>query len=361
MRRNPSPDPVTFGPTVALNGWACWGHETAVATLQRAAVHGPRHAYIIGGPEHVGKTTLALAFALALLCPDRSASGEACGACPTCRRILRWTHPDVSRFDLDRQEAEGKGTTKHAAFTIQSVRDVGASLTLRPLEGRWRVVVIDDVETMQPAAQEAFLKTLEEPPPYAVIVLLVTDPDLLLSTVRSRCQILPLQRVAVPLIGDCLRAAGVESSLANDLASLSEGLPGWGFRAANAPELREARAALQRDAFRWLGSGHYERLVLAIQAADPFGRNRTETLETLDILLGMWRSIMLRRVGAQSDEPSRAIPAIGRFASADCDIDEVVAAVKSVQTCRADLLSNVRPRLAFESMVLDWPTLGSTE
>lgn len=364
MRRNdgaPVLERAAFGPTVAPNGWACWGHDAAVATLQRAVHNGPRHAYIVGGPEHVGKTTLAHAFALDLLCPTRDARGGACRECGTCRRIKRGTHPDVSYFDLARQEVEDKGSSKHTALTIQTVRTITASLTLRPLEGRWRVVVIDDAETMQSAAQEAFLKTLEEPPPYAVIVLLVTDPELLLSTVRSRCQVVQLQRVAQSHIGECLHTAGVERIVADELAALSEGLPGWGFRAANDPELRETRAGMQRQAGRWIASASYERLVMAVHAADAYGRNRTETFELLDIVAGMWRSMLLRQVGSVSPGTMGTSEALAQAAAAYVSVEELVLAVKSVQTCQRDLLSNVRPRLAFESMVLDWPAVSSAE
>ncbi len=362
MRRNDGVhvlERAAYGPSIAPNGWACWGHDVAVTTLQRAACHGPRHAYIIGGPEHVGKTTLAHAFALALLCPDRDARGGACGQCATCRRIIRETHPDVSYFDLARQALEDKGSSKHTSLTIQTVRTITSSLTLRPLERPWRVVVIDDVETMQSAAQEAFLKTLEEPPPYAVIVLLVTDPELLLSTVRSRCQVVQLQRVATSHIGECLLAAGVERSVADELSALSEGLPGWGFRAANDPELRETRAEMQRHAGRWIASASHERLVMAIQAADAFGRNRNDSFELLDIVAGMWRSMLLRQVDSFTQGPMGTSNAVSQVPVAHINVVDLVTAVKSVQTCRSDLLSNVRPRLAFESMVLDWPTVAS--
>lgn len=329
--------------------------------FQRAVANGPRHAYIVGGPEHVGKWTLAQAFAQALLCSNQPASGTACGHCSTCRRIERGVHPDVARFDLDRQEIEDKGTGKHAALTIQTVRAVTASLSLRPMEGAWRVVIVDDVETMQAPAQEAFLKSLEEPPPYAVILMLVTDPDLLLSTVRSRCQIVQLQPIAVSTISACLRAAGVDAPLADTLAGLSEGLPGWSFRAANEPSLRESRAELQRDAARWMGSTLYDRLVVAMQTAEQFGRDRSGVLERLDVLLGTWRSLLLKRAGALPESQAHVPDMVDQLSVARCGVAELVAAVKSVQTCRSDLLSNVRPRLALESMVLDWPTLISAE
>jgi DNA polymerase-3 subunit delta' len=232
-----------------------------------------------------------------------------------------------------------------------------ASLTLRPMEGEWRVVVVDDVETMQGPAQEAFLKSLEEPPPFVVILMLVTDPDVLLSTVRSRCQIVQLQPVATPTISSCLRAAGLSAGFADELAELSDGLPGWSFRAANDSSLREARVQLQRDAARWVDSALYDRLVMAMQIAEQFGHDRSGVLEHLDILLRTWRKVLLLRLGVPFERQGHVLDTTHQLSPAECSVAELVVAVKSVQTCRSDLLSNVRPRLALESMVLEWPRL----
>jgi DNA polymerase III subunit delta' len=225
------------------------------------------------------------------------------------------------------------------------------------MEGEWRVVVVDDVETMQGPAQEAFLKSLEEPPPFVVILMLVTDPDVLLSTVRSRCQIVQLQPVATPTISSCLRATGLSAELADELAELSEGLPGWSFRAANDPSLRDARVQLQRDAVRWLDSALYDRLVMAMQIAEQFGRDRSGVLERLDVLLRTWRKVLLHRLGVPLERQGHVLDTTHQLSVAECSVAELVVAVKSVQTCRSDLLSNVRPRLALESMVLEWPRL----
>ena len=84
-------------------GWRVWGHDHAVRELQSAVARGPRHAYILSGYHHVGKTALALEFARAILCERPPSPGLACGECSTCRRIARGTHPDVTVFDLERR------------------------------------------------------------------------------------------------------------------------------------------------------------------------------------------------------------------------------------------------------------------
>ncbi len=353
---NPT-DKNKYVPAPAPHGWQCWGHHAAVETLQRAVATGPQHAYVVGGPEHVGKTTLALAFAQALICPCRSDFGAGCGECATCRRVARWVHPDVTRFDLELQALDEKGSGKHTTLTIETVRAVTASLGLRPLEGDWRVVVLDDVETMQRPAQEAFLKTLEEPPPYAVIMMLVSDPDVLLSTVRSRCHEMLLQPVPEATIRASLEAAGVEPLSATELAALSSGLPGWAFRAANDPVLRTARAEMQADATQWLGETTYSRTIRAVLLADQFGRDRAGVCERLDILLGLWRTLLMQRLGVMPVADAGGDGTADTLSVVRLNIPQLIAAVRSVLTCKQDLLANVRPRLAMESMVLSWPTL----
>src|SRR3990170_2136358 len=156
-----------------------WGHRRAIRTLQQAVEHGPGHAYILTGPERVGKRTAAFHFAKLLACADRGDTLQPCGSCTSCRRIDRNVFPDVTQFDLARQEERDKDKSRNVSLNITTVRDIAAAVAYRPLESSWRVIIVDDVDTMQETAQEAFLKTLEEPPPYAVILLLTRDADLM--------------------------------------------------------------------------------------------------------------------------------------------------------------------------------------
>ncbi len=346
----------SFAPIPTAAGWRCWGHDRAVAQFQRATESGPQHAYILGGPKHVGKTTLATEFARSLLCLHGIRASEPCGACATCRRILRGVHPDVTRFDLDRQILEDKGNSKQTTLTIQTIRQITSSLSLRPMEANWRVVLLGDAETMQEPAQEAFLKTLEEPPSYAIILMLATDPELLLETIRSRCQIRTLQPVPVATIEQCLQASGVENGRARKIAELAEGTPGWAFRAANEPALLEDREERRNHAARWVTGSPYERVVMAIQTADQFSGDRTDTFGRLTALTGVWRGVLLKRVGVGQEIPHCSdAKHHAPIEFSNSTIAELATAVESVQTCMSDLEANVRPRLALESMVLLWP------
>jgi DNA polymerase-3 subunit delta' len=132
------------------------------------------HAVLFSGPEGVGKFLAARWLAAGFLCPDGG-----CGTCTTCSRILKELHPDLH---VVKAEA-GRGM-----ITIGQIRDLTALVGTKPFEGSGKAAIIDDADRMNEESQNAFLKTLEEPPPRTVIVLVSSACDRLLPTIRSRCQ-----------------------------------------------------------------------------------------------------------------------------------------------------------------------------
>src|SRR5436190_12771728 len=189
------------------------GHQRTLALVGGAASRGTLPpSLIFAGPEGIGKYTAAIALAQALNCergrdmfggdlPD--AGHDACGACAACRRIARGVHADVLVL------APGES----GSIKVDQVREAIDRSAYRPFEGRRRVVIVDGADALMPEAQNVLLKTLEEPPPASVFVLVTARPDVLLPTVRSRCQRLrfgPLsaQDVAAVLVRDHRFAAG---------------------------------------------------------------------------------------------------------------------------------------------------------
>ncbi|MEA2595284.1 MAG: polymerase subunit delta [Thermomicrobiales bacterium] len=317
-----------------------------------------RHAYLFAGAEGIGKTTLSRAFCQALICQEPPDLGVSCGGCLACRKIARSVHPDVQTFSLAGQAAGQKGT-KNISLTIETVRELCATASLRPMEGRWRVLIVEDAETLQGIAQEALLKTLEEPPAFMVMILLANDAEVLLPTIRSRCQVVELRPVHRSVIRDGLIASGVPADRADELAALAAGSPGWARRAVDEPKLVEQRRQAVVRALDWITGSGYERLVAAVRIGDSFTKRRSETFADLDTLLGVWRDALLLRAG-QPDyltfrgQRDRLDDVAGAW-----PIEAVHRAVRSVQECIADLEANVRPRLALEAMVLQWPTQQS--
>ncbi|HEV2072234.1 MAG TPA: DNA polymerase III subunit [Thermomicrobiales bacterium] len=338
-------------------GWRVWGHDHAVHELRSAIDKGVRHAYILSGYHHVGKTALAQEFARALMCGSSPSPGQPCGVCSACRRVGRGAHPDVTLYDLARQQetSDKASTSKNLSLNIQTVRDITSSISLRPMEARHRVVIVDDVETMQETAQEAFLKTLEEPPPYAVILLLTTDAELLLETIRSRCMTLHLQTVRPSTILDLLLATGLDEKDATAIAAASIGRPGWAVQAASDPNILRERLELESLVKGWITGDQYRRMVEATRLGDVFSKDRAAVYARLSLAQTMWREIVLHALGVVDvDRPDKNI-----FEGQQPTAGEGVTALRSVERCLNDLDANVRPKLALQSMVLQWPTIAA--
>src|SRR5438445_575761 len=160
------------------------GQRRLLARLSERALRGDvAHAYELSGPRSIGKRTVAIRLAQTLLCTSEPHPAGGCGTCLACRKIDHQTHPDV-RMVGRLVDLEKENDRKQIA--IEQIREMQQDLALRPLEGRWRVVVIDDAADLSEHAEVALLKTLEEPPPHAVLLLLTTTPAALLETIRSR-------------------------------------------------------------------------------------------------------------------------------------------------------------------------------
>lgn len=349
---------TTSSKLVEAGSWPVWGHESAVTALQRA-IRGDKvsHAYLLTGAAGIGKRTMATVFAQALCCPtERSDPALPCGVCSSCRRVARGTHPDVEMVSLATQAAAAeKSGSKNLSLTIDTVRSLRSTAALRPMEGPRRVFIIDDAETLPGPAQEALLKTLEEPPNAVSIMLLSADTESLLPTIRSRCQVIELHQVASGSIVQGLIDQGVNEQVARELAAVAAGRPGWAVQAIGDESIRSSLAASVSQALAWVEAETYERLVTALRTGDGFAKGRNEVFADLSVLLALWRDVMLAAAGV----PERIVHQAEReriaAIAARTELHQVAWAVLSVQRGIADLESNVRPRLALENMVLQWP------
>jgi DNA polymerase-3 subunit delta' len=227
---------------------AIMGHRPVRDLLARAVSRGTvPPSLLFAGPEGVGKRLTALALAQALNCehpiesPDAPGAPDACGTCSACRRVARGVHADVLVVEPG----------DSGAIKIEQVRDAVERAAYRPFEGRRRVVIVDDAEALGVPAQDAILKTLEEPPPASVFVLITDRPDVLLPTVRSRCQRVRFGALtAAEVAGVLVRDHGVAAAEAHAAAAASGGSVGRALEgsADEAMEARAAAAALLRAA-----------------------------------------------------------------------------------------------------------------
>lgn len=332
--------------------WGVYGNGAARERLQRATIQGPRHAYLLSGPDFVGKSHLATAFAAALQCQDAPEPGMYCGACSACRRIFKGVHPDVSRFDLAYQASQDDGKSRNLTFTISTVRAIARHVSLRPVESRWRVVVVDDVEAMQETAQEAFLKTLEEPPAYVVILMLCTDAELLLPTILSRCAVVPMMPASDDIVRQALADRGASEDDARRISVACRGRVGLALRAFDDRSLLEELSDHVEHAVGWVTSDEYQRTVDAFQLADRFTGDREFVFDRLTAVQAAWRDLMMA-AAAVDRTTEHPVVAAGRLGT----LDDGVRAVVATDRCIRDLEANVRPRAALVTMVRSWPEL----
>ena len=171
------------------------GQERAVKLLRGALARGqPHHAYLIAGPEGVGKELLARTFAQAANCEVEDPDARPCGACPNCRGIERGNFPDVA-FLMPQTEMLARGLVSRSdleaapskEIRVDDVRALARQLSFAALRGRRKIAIVTPADAMNERAQNTLLKTLEEPPPATTFLMVSANPDALLPTVRSRC------------------------------------------------------------------------------------------------------------------------------------------------------------------------------
>jgi DNA polymerase-3 subunit delta' len=311
------------------------------------------HAYELSGPRSIGKRTVATRLAQTLLCTSEPRVAGGCGTCLACRKIDHGTHPDV-RLVTRLVDIERDPDKKFIA--IEQIREMQQDLALRPLEGSWRVVIIDDAADLSEHAEVALLKTLEEPPIHAMLLLLTPTPARLLETIRSRLVPLPLRLVPTPEI-----AAGLVARFGADArkhAAIGAGRPGVAISLAADEAARKARRNLEAEFYRLVGSGLTDRFAWALELAER-ERDTQKRNEAIESRLGEWselvRDAAVAAHGADRplrperiDESAQLAKSVGRR--------ELVDLALSLDRWRRDVVeSNVNARMLLELFALRLP------
>lgn len=194
------------------------GHQLVMDYLRNSLIHGPvAHAFLFYGPEGIGKTTIATRFAQALMCPEASKSGDACDICDSCRRFINNAHPNFQLL-----EPEGK-----TGYKIEQLREMRKDVAMMGSRDSRRVYLIPQADLMKPQAANAILKTLEEPPPGVVLILITSQILRILPTIVSRCQQVRFGRLSLEETGSLLQTkTGLDKQSAELLAMFGDKSPG---------------------------------------------------------------------------------------------------------------------------------------
>lgn len=333
-------------PTPSTSNWGLIGHEWAVDYLRRG-LHNrrTRHAYLITGMGSLGKSTLALMFAMALNCTAEDVAQRPCGECRACRLAISGSQPDMIYGQLD----ENTGALK-----IEEIRSVMSKLALKPYESRYRIAVFADFDHAQPRAQDALLKTLEEPPPTAILLLLAASTEGIMPTITSRCQMIRLRPVPAEVIRRALvERCQLEEQQAGLLSGLSAGRPGWALQAAQIEEIRQQRdqaLTLLEDLLRKNFAGRFEQ-------AEELSKDRLAVIPLLELWLSYWRDVLLLVLKSEVKPCNSDHLAQMQQLVYDLTPEDALKALRATQTLLTQLTRaiNVNLRLALEVLFLTYP------
>ena len=351
--------PLTFDSVV--------GQRHIVSTLEHAVAEGRlSHAYLFCGPRGTGKTTMARILAKALLCQQaegaRAQGASGCmpdGTCPECEAIAAGTHPDV--YELDAASRTG----------VDNVREeIINSVSFAPVRGAYKVYIIDEVHMLSPAAFNALLKTLEEPPAHVVFILCTTDPQKILETILSRCQRFDFHRISMEDIEGRLHYVCEQEGFECDEEALQ-------IVARHARGgMRDALSTLEQlsvfgdgavrvgDARSLLGEAsgailaQFSKGIATRDVATLFGLVRTQVEEGNDLLevtrdlVSHMRDVYTARVAGTAPElfdcPPENIPALGEEASCFETSDRLARILTVLDDAAIEMRNASDPRLVLE-------------
>jgi len=282
------------------NNWGMLGHNWAVNMLrEHLRSMSSRHAYLFTGTEGVGKRTLAIRFIQAVNCPQAISRGAPCmqSDCRVCRQVEALQHADLKVIEVP----EGK-----SEIPIDLIRELTAFLSLSPYESPFKFGLLLNFQQSTVQAQNALLKTLEESPERAKIIITADIPENLLPTIVSRCELIRLRPLAPGSIEDYLiREMGIDKSRALDTDRISGGRPGFAFRYLEDGDLQERRRQDIQDLIRVMNQRIVDKLRF-VEEEYPRGRDMAQHRAKAKAAIQTWQSF-IRDVLLRSANPNAQI------------------------------------------------------
>jgi len=324
------------------------GQETAVTFLKRVIERGKiPHAFLFTGIEGVGKTTTALAFCQAINCLA-PVNGEGCGRCRNCRQLNGGNFPDLLFVEPDGQNIK-----------IEQIRELNRDICFKPVEGAYRVVVIDRSDLMNQESANSFLKTLEEPPPGNVIILKVKEPRDLLPTIVSRCQKIPFRPLPRLVVEQHLvNELGINNENASLIAGISEGSLGRAIEISGGDYLEERQRSIS-NIIQLPFMQKTQAIELAMEYAQGAKKKGREASVGIDIfeLIGIWKSWYRDLIIVKIDGPagllinadfSKKLKSLSR----NITIDNLIQGFFLLDRVQMDLVKNPNMGLMMEDLFL---------
>lgn len=288
-------------------------------------------AYLFSGIEGCGKGLTARAFIASIFC----ASGTGCGTCPGCRRVMTGTHPDLHHVE-----------TTETVIKIERIRELQRELSLRPYEAPRKACIIDGAEKLNQSSGNALLKTLEEPPGDAILILLSNNADAVLPTIRSRCQILSFRSIPEESIRQHLLSCGFTLERATMAAARAGGSMARGLRIAEQIDTDLLTLLIER-----LPPLRRDDSISILRCAEELSGDREKALSLLESLEYLLREILRTRLGA--DEPgARSVASLPEALVNRYSVEEIFELSRIIWETRMLIMRNVNHQLAVELLLM---------
>ncbi len=318
------------------------GHKNIIQYIGNAVNSGMvSHAYILNGEKGSGKKLLANLFAMSLQCENREPDGDACGKCRSCRQALSGNHPDIIRVHHE----------KPSTITVDEIREqVNNDIVIKPYSSKYKIYIIADGDMMNVQAQNALLKTIEEPPEYAVIMILTENAETLLPTIRSRCVMLKLRNIKDQLVKKYLMEhMEIPDYKADICVAFAQGNMGKAISLATSEhfnEIKEEAVKLLRN----IDGMQADELAEAVKKCSEF---KMDITDYLDIIAVWYRDVLIYKATKSVDRvvfSDQMRPIRERASKSSYEGLELI--LEAIEKAKARLKSNVNFELTMELLLL---------
>lgn len=299
------------------------------------------HAYLFSGEAMSGKEFIAQIYAQALLCENPSEDGEPCMECHSCKQALTKNHPDIIYFTHEKP-----GTIAVEEIRTQIVSDV----SIKPYNGKWKIYIVNDAEKMTPQAQNALLKTLEEPPEYVVIMLLCANAQMMLQTIISRCIPLQLRPVEDKLVRDYLMK---EIKIPDYQADICVAFARGNIGKAKSLAVSEEFDVIKSEAIRLLKYISRMEMEDILETLKRLSEFKVSIEDFLDICMVWYRDVLMYKATFDTDSLifKDEIKEIEKCAENNT-YEGIANIIEAIEKTKVRLKANVNFELALELMLL---------